>query len=77
MIPLKRCREMEKPKRLRTILYDNLKVIRDNVLAEGDFTYQDLDKLESEIQTFVKHTIHSVKELGLEVDSESFIGDLD
>lgn len=68
---------MYKPKRLRTILLDNLKIVKDKILTEGDFTYEDINKFEQEIKTFVKHTIHSTKELGLEVDSESFIGDLD
>lgn len=66
-----------KPKRLRTLLLENLSDIKTQILETKDFTHGNIDKLEEDIKTFVKHTIHSVRELGLKVDSVSFIGDLD
>lgn len=68
-----------KPKRLRTIFIENLAIIKEKILADGDFTYEDIDKFESEIKTFVRHTIHSVDELGLSsMDMKnSWIEDMD
>jgi len=69
--------EKHKPKRLRTIMCDNLKIIKEKIHDDGDFTYKEIDNFEEEIVRFVRHTIFSVDELGLKVTSKSFIGDFD
>ena len=63
--------KMNKPTRLRTLIVGHLKEINPNV------TLGQIDNIESDIKTFVKSVLHGTKELGLEVDCESFIGDLD
>ena len=62
---------MNKPTRLRTILVEHMKELN------PDADYTKIDALEEDIKTFVKSIIHGADELGLKVESESYIGDLD
>ena len=63
--------KMNKPTRLRTILVNHLTEINPNVQTDKILA------LEDDIKTFVKSVIHNSNELGLIVECESFIGDLD
>ena len=63
--------KMNKPTRLRTILVRHLQEI--NPKAD----YSEIDSLEDDIKTFVHSIIHGCEELGLEINTGSFIGDLD
>lgn len=58
---------MEKPKRLTKILFDNLKVIKNKIKQDGDFTLEDINKLEKEIVLLVNTTLNNAKDLGLEL----------
>jgi len=62
---------MNKPTRLRTLIVENLQKVNPNV------TLGQLDKMESDIKTFVKSIINGCEELGLNVSCESYIGDFD
>ena len=62
---------MNKPIRLRTILVNHLTEINPNIRADK------IDALEEDIKAFVKSIIHGSQELGLKVECEDFIGDLD
>lgn len=69
---------MNKPTRLRMILArytDNL--LEDYEQDKNLHRYKYIDELEHAIQTHVKGLIHNAKELGLSIDSDNFIGDLD
>ena len=63
--------KMNKPTRLRTILVRHIKEI--NPKAD----HSKVDRLEEDIATFVKSILHGAEELGLEVKSDNFIGNLD
>lgn len=62
--------KMNKPTRLRTILYNHVKELNPNA------DHSKIDALEQDIKTFVKGIIHGTESLGLEIKCESFIGDL-
>jgi len=63
--------KMNKPTRLRSILVRHLQAANPNIC------YDKIDALEADIKTFVKSIINGAEDLGLEVKSESFVGDLD
>ena len=62
---------MNKPTRLRTICVQHIKALNPNAGIE------EIDALEQDIKTFVKSIINGANELGLKVETESYIGDLD
>lgn len=63
--------KMNKPTRLRSILVRHVKELNPNA------DHSKIDALETDIILFVKATLHNVEELGLQLKSSNFIGDMD
>jgi len=61
---------MNKPTRLRTILVGHMKRMDIEVPTDR------IDALEADIKTFVKSILNGASELGLKVECEDYIGDL-
>ena len=62
---------MNKPTRLRMILVRHLEE------ANPDINHDKINALEEDIKTFVQSVVHGIEELGLEIKSSNFIGNLD
>jgi hypothetical protein len=63
--------KMNKPTRLRSLLVRHVRELN------PDADTSKIDALEEDIATFVKSIINGAEELGLEVKSGNFIGNLD
>ena len=63
--------KMNTPTRLRTILCNHVKELNPNA------DHSKIDALEDDVKSFVKSIINGASELGLKVECEDYIGDLD
>jgi ribosomal protein L11 len=63
--------KMNKPTRLRSIIARHIEEINPNA------DHSKVDALEDDIKTFVKSIVHGADELGLRVECQSYLGDLD